>query len=95
MLLVVAVVATLACFTRHPLTVSLMLLGLVAGLVVEAGTHDKGLAAMVVVLVLLATLVVRALLDLAGSLRPRRELRSRTAAEREADERARRRRLAA
>ena len=95
MLLVVAVVATLARFTRHPFTVSVVMVGLVAGFVVEAGTHDNGLAATVVVLVVLATLVVRTVLDLAGSLRPRRDLRPRTTAEREADRRARRRRLAA
>lgn len=95
MLLVFVVVVTLASFTRRPFTVGLLLICLVVGLAVEVGTRDASLAAAVVVFLVLAALIVRTLVDLVGSLRPQREPQPRTHDEREAERRARRRRLAA
>ena len=65
------------------------------GLALQAGAGDGQLTAAVLLLCLVGGLAVRAVADLAGSLRPENRPAERSRAEREAAARARRRRLAA
>jgi Na+-transporting methylmalonyl-CoA/oxaloacetate decarboxylase gamma subunit len=95
LLLLGLVVAALATLTRHPFTVCTLLLGSVAGLIVEAATHDTQLTTAVVLVLALGALALKAVADFVVSARPRREPKPRTAAEREAERQERRQRLAA
>ena len=95
LLLLGLVVAALATLTRHPFTVSTLLLCSAVGLVVEAVSHDTQLTGAIVLLVALGALALKSVADLVVSARPRREPQPRTEAEREAARRARSRRLAA
>jgi len=96
LVLVGLVLASLATLTRRPLLVGgVLVLGL-AGLALQAGAGDGQLTAAVLLLLVLSGLALKAVADLAGSLRPeRRRAPERTRSEREAAARERRRRLAA
>jgi hypothetical protein len=93
--LVVLVVMAAATFTRHPLAVGASLVVALVGLAVQAGAGDGQLTAAVLLLLVLGGLALKAVGDLAGSLRPERRPVERTRTEREAAARERRRRLAA
>jgi hypothetical protein len=93
--LVVLVVGAAATFTRHPLAVGGSLVLALVGLALQAGSGDGQLTAAVLLLLLVGGLAVKAVADLAGSLRPERRQGERTRDEREAAARERRRRLAA
>lgn len=98
LVLVALVVVGVATFTRRPRSVSIVAVAAVTALIVQAGAHDAQLTLGVVLLVGLGALAAKAVGDLAGALRPRREppLRTREEREREAAARMRRRsRLAA
>jgi hypothetical protein len=95
LVLVGLVLASLATLTRRPLLVGVVLVLGVVGLVLQAGADDGQLTAAVLLLLVLGGLAVKAVADLAGSLRPERRSTERTRAEREAAARERRRRLAA
>ena len=93
--LVVLVVGAAATFTRHPFAVGGSLVLALVGLALQAGSGDRQLTAAVLLLLLVGGLAVKAVADLAGSLRPERRQAERTRDEREAAARERRRRLAA
>jgi hypothetical protein len=96
LVLVGLVVASAATLSRRPLVVGTVLVLALVGLAVQAGASDGQLTAAVLLLLFLGALALRAVADLAGSLRPERRRPSvRTRAEREAAARERRRRLAA
>ena len=94
-LLVVLVVVAAATFTRRPFAVGGSLVLALVGLALQAGAGDGQLTAAVLLLLLVGALAVKAVVDLAGSLKPERRPVERSRAEREAAARARRRRLAA
>ncbi len=95
LLLLGLVVVALATLTRHPFTVTTLLLCSAIGLVVQAATHDAQLTAAVVLALALVALALKTVADLVVSAHPRRRPQPRTEAEREAARRARRHRLAA
>ena len=95
LVLIGLVLASLATLTRRPLLVGCVLVLGVVGLALQAGAGDGQLTAAVLLLLLLAGLALKAVADLAGSLRPERRSTERTRDEREAQARERRRRLAA
>jgi hypothetical protein len=90
------VVAALATFTRRPLlTAATLLIGLTA-VFVQAGASDGRLTLAVTLLLVVASLTLKAVGEVAGAVRPRRVRGERTREERETAARTRqRRRLAA
>jgi hypothetical protein len=95
LVLVLLVFGAAATFTRRPLAVGAALVLALVGLALQAGTGDGQLTAAVLLLLILGLLALKAVGDLAGSLRPERRPVERTRADREAAARERRRRLAA
>jgi hypothetical protein len=93
--LVLLVVVAAATFTRHPLAVGASLVVALVGLAVQSGAGDGQLTAAVLLLLVVGGLAVKAVTDLAASLRTEHPPVERTRAEREAAARERRRRLAA
>jgi hypothetical protein len=95
LVLVGLVAVALATFSSHPFAVGAALVIGLVGLALQAGAGDGQLTAAVLLLLVLGALALKAVADLAGSLRTTSRAVERTRAEREHAARERRRKLAA